>query len=375
MNTSRIALLMMATVLASCMPPRGFAYDDAERSMNPLAVIWATPLSTLNPWSFQPEERATPKAAHSTLLVTGGRDGKVRGVFSQSGRIAWETEVDEPVASQPIVIGKSVALGDMGGILRKLDLETGKEDWQYKVDSSIVTAPTYGDGRLFAVSNRNTVFAVDAVTGKYLWHKSKPHKTSMTVDGQARVRFFNGKLIVGYSDGTLRCMEPEDGATVWTVELGGGAPRFGDVDTYPLVVDGRVIASSFLGGMAAVQLEDGKAAWKVPVEGMSEPILYHGHLIATTATGEIVAIRVTSGEVVWRTSVSEPGRRLTAPTRVGYYGVFADGKGLVVFQLSTGRIEGRWSVGDGFSARPEADDESVYAVSNGGVLYRLGPQQ
>ena len=77
-----------------------------------------------------------------------------------------------PLFSSPSVAGNRLYVGSNEGKLFAVDLGAKKLAWTFQVDlsESIQGAPIVYDGVVYLTTSFNHLFAVDAKTGKELWH-------------------------------------------------------------------------------------------------------------------------------------------------------------------------------------------------------------
>jgi outer membrane protein assembly factor BamB len=301
-----------------------------------------------------------------TLLV-GAADGGVRAVAKDTGKVLWRFQTGERVVARPVGVEDRVYIGSMDGHLYCLDRQTGEQRWAFDSRSAVISSATVIGGRVLFSNDRNEVYALDAETGKYLWHKRRSHRTEFTITGQGAPAVADGAAIVGYSDGALVAMALEDGATRWSVSLGATSDRFTDVDATPIVRGDVVFASSFRGGLSALDLADGTVKWTHLTEGATVPAMDDDMLYIATADREVRGLRRETGELVWRTVFTTGA--LSEPVLAGPWLFVSTDEQLAVLTAETGRIQEVWPLVDGISAPPFVDGRGVFVVSNRGTLH------
>lgn len=148
-------------------------------------------------WVFKLDDKEDP---HSFPLVTkdsvvvGSRAGLVYALDKSSGCIRWQFDAGADIRTA-IIKGSDelVYFGTAGGEVVALELSGGSLAWRRKVHNHfaamITGSPTYHDGRLYVPVSSFEMFvaiipvypccdfqgalvALDAKTGKYLWHRS-----------------------------------------------------------------------------------------------------------------------------------------------------------------------------------------------------------
>lgn len=232
---------------------------------------------------------------HLFLVLRGGA---LRALDRATGREAWTAP-----GSAPRVVstdGDRLVSRGFDGALASLDPQTGAVRWAVATGVKGDLPPTLA-GDLVVVAGEGLV-ATDAATGRTLWTASEPATVS------ARPVVVGECLLVGESDGTLRCRDPRSGLSRWTFATRAAlvAPPVGDSD-------GRL----FLGttDRRIVSLESGKGKvrwqWKVGADVQSPPTVA-GRLVLTAAVDAVLyALDAGNGNLAWRTPL--PSRPASSP--------------------------------------------------------------
>lgn len=336
----------------------------------PFRVAWRTTLYRPAELSYLPEELAIPAILpRKHRIIIGGADGYVRSIDARTGVIYWEVDTGNRVTARPIVDGDKAWVGSYSGHMMALDINSGRELWKYDSNAAILSEATLLDGRLFYTTDTNAVYALDAQTGKYLWHKARAHTQEFTILGQAPVVGKEGVIYAGFSDGVLMAMAPEDGASVWSRQLGDGTGRFGDIDFAP-VLDGDILyVTSFRGGVYAMNRITNEVLWRHEVEGARGPILSGSRLYFATAGKEVRCIRAGDGGLVWKEAL--PDGVPSVPAVVGRWVVVGANGYLALLRADSGDSSAIIPTVDGFSARPVASGNRLFVAANGGTLFAL----
>jgi len=85
----------------------------------------------------------TSPAVYNGVVYDGSSDARfVRAVDLKTGDELWKFNTHQAVWSSPAVSANSLYFGDFSGALYSLDLQTGKENWSYKLlDGFIASSP------------------------------------------------------------------------------------------------------------------------------------------------------------------------------------------------------------------------------------------
>ena len=140
---------------------------------------------------------------------------------------------------------------------------------QTEVVESMETAPIVVDGMMFLTTAFNHVYAVDAATGKELWHykhKMGPVTTFCCGPNNRGVAISGGRLYMGTLDAKLVALDAKTGKLLWEVQIAD--PEKGYSETMaPTVVDDKVLIGTnggeygIRGFVKAYSAADGKELW------------------------------------------------------------------------------------------------------------------
>jgi len=143
-----------------------------------------------------------------------------------------------------------------------------------KTGARLEGVPIVSDGVMYATGPRSFVFALDARTGREIWHwdpavpdEREGGPSVCCGDVNRGVAVFGDKVFVGLLDGKLVALNRATGLVEWTVQT---TPRGSDfsITGAPRVVKGNVIIGSggaeygVRGYVTAYDAETGKQAWR-----------------------------------------------------------------------------------------------------------------
>jgi len=229
---------------------------------------------------------------------------------------------------------------------------------------------TASEPRQFQTDPRNTGHADGAVPG------------SATVDWRTTLDPIDGGLSVGpdrlviAGGGDLTALDANDGADLWSVEVGvdtGLAPALTDDTAYVTVWNG---GSHHDRGVAAIDLSDGSERWRaVPDVGVSSaPTLADGTLYVggSVNSDEVIAVDTAEGRELWR---FEAARHATTPAVADRTVYVGGGKAAVARAIDADTGEERWQIETAGEAMnpPTVAGGTVYVPTRNGQLHALGP--
>jgi alcohol dehydrogenase (cytochrome c) len=143
---------------------------------------------------------------------------------------------------------------------------------------NLEVTPVVFHGIMF-VTSANDVFALDARTGRALWHYRRPISSGLLDDAAAHknrgVAVWHDSVYVETDDAHLLCLDARSGSLRWDIEYADKAKQYGATSA-PLVVKDLVIVgtsggdSGVRGFVAAYDAETGKLKWRfwtIPAPG------------------------------------------------------------------------------------------------------------
>jgi len=122
------------------------------------------------------------------------------------------------------------------------------------------------------VTSSNDVFALDARTGRAVWHHQRPLSSGLLDDAAAHknrgVAVWDRFVYAETDDAHLLCLDARSGGVIWDVQYADKAKHYGATSA-PLVVKGAVIVgtsggdSGVRGFVAAFDAVTGKLKWRL----------------------------------------------------------------------------------------------------------------
>jgi len=136
--------------------------------------------------------------------------------------------------------------------------------------SNLEVTPVVVDGVMF-VTVANDAYALDAQTGRPIWHYSRPITEGLIDDASQHhnrgVGIWRSHIFMETDNAHLLCLDARSGHLLWDVAYTDGNPNYGATSA-PLVVKDKVIVGTsggddgIRGFVAAFDADSGKEAWR-----------------------------------------------------------------------------------------------------------------
>jgi PQQ-dependent dehydrogenase (methanol/ethanol family) len=157
--------------------------------------------------------------------------------------------------------------------------------WSYELGAgggNQQATPLFSNGVVYTVTNWSIVSAVDAKTGKELWHYDPLADRTMTQPGKSRlccgvnsrgIALYEGKVLVPVIDGRMQALDASTGKLLWS-SWAIPEPKAGEVSSYSITMAARVAKGKvfignagaefppFRGYVSAFDVNTGKELWK-----------------------------------------------------------------------------------------------------------------
>jgi outer membrane protein assembly factor BamB len=218
-------------------------------------------------------------------------------------KVLWKESVGKGFSSFAVVAGRAYTMGNHGDVdsVFCLDAATGKELWKHSYPCKLdplayeggpSATPAVDGDRVYSLSKSGDCFCLDARTGRVVW--SRKFETPATNQGDYRVWWgFAGsplvladKLILAVGGGGT-ALDKLTGKTLWQ----SGSGRSGYSSPVPFWV-GADPCFAFMSGheVAAVAAETGKSLWRIPWrttwdQNAPDVVLANGKMLVSTGHG------------------------------------------------------------------------------------------
>ena len=319
---------------------------------------------------------------------------KARGVRKRTAGTRIEDRISNPLSfferggRDKESVGGGVAVGDGRlyvssglGLMGAYDAATGAAIWETPTRTPLHSAPTYADGRVFAISDDNEIFAFNANSGEVLWTYQGIIEPARILSAPAPA-VFEEVVFAPFSSGEVVALRVQNGGVLWQDALtsaGSLTPlsSINDIASGPVVADGFVIASAQSGNTTAFDIRTGQRLWSQPAGMLGYPLVVGDNIFGVTVNGEVVAMSKLDGSVTWLTQLKSFGNPKKRKDRIAWIGpvlaggrlVVASSEGrMVTINPQDGTILEESKVGDAVFIPPVVANQTVYMLTDDAKL-------
>jgi len=186
-------------------------------------LVALTPAGVRDPkWRVSLGQYSNPPASALALSPSGNllyvvaADGKLYGIETQAGRVAWAVTLSGQTDVVPVVAGKIVVTTTVDRIAG-FDANGGQPRWSVASRGVVSGSPAFrmvdAVPSVFYGNNNGDFYSLDARSGKQIW------KTSLGTPISGSPVALANMVIVGTSNGLLETLNPKTGALLWQYRL------------------------------------------------------------------------------------------------------------------------------------------------------------
>jgi outer membrane protein assembly factor BamB len=264
----------------------------------------------------------------------GGFDSHLTAINLATQDPAWKTplQLKEVSRTGVTVDGTTAIVGDNRGNVYAVDTATGELRWTADAGGFLTNPLAVADGLIVASVQGNRTTRASLVAFK---ESDGTRAWQVEVQGAAVLAsspaIVGGRIIVGFSDQTVRSFDLSDGTEQWSARLNSPLTFLSAV----AVTTDAVVAADLSGEVYRLDLATGARVWDF---ALNEPVLRSPVVIAgdvalvATAKGRLAAFDMGSGRLVWQSEPSGSVLRSLTPTPQVVVGVTGGGPaGLLAF--------------------------------------------
>lgn len=365
MIVKSLLLICLSGALFSCA---GLSKYEPRREFV-VNAFWAQDtLAHPNP-AFRKINRMTPVVYKNSIIVGNAYDGLISYDLS-SQRELWRVPIQFGIEASAVAAGDWLFVGSNNGKMYSIDMSNGNISWSFDTKSEVVAAPLLQGGAVYFVTGGQSLYALEAGSGKQLWvHSRQDTSNIMTIRGGSTPAFADGLVYAGFSDGTLVALNAKTGTEQWEITLNRNT-RFKDIDSGPVIEGEYIYINSYDDQVYCIAKDKGDIIWSAKFGGISTPILTAETVIVTSSRGEIAALNKKTGAEIWKRS-SKLGI-LTEPLLYEDLVVAGESQGKLLFlNTQTGAEVASFEPGRGVFSKPMAHRNSLYFISGEGNVYGL----
>ncbi len=222
-------------------------------------------------------------------------EGKVYALRLKTGKPLWEVKLGS-VAAPLALDGDALIAGTEGGLVARLDTETGRIAWRRRLAGSVRAGPVAVGGHVVVATTADTLFLLSRQTGEIEARMATPGAVLSTpvADG--------GRVYLGTTEGHVLAVTVPELVVAWDHAAGDavyGAPALARDTLYVLTRGGRL-------WLIPIASHGGARSFDLNVVAVAGPTPVHAGVLVGSVSGEVLLVSTADGQVQWRTQLDGP---------------------------------------------------------------------
>lgn len=286
-----------------------------------------------------------------SAVYAADRKGIVKALELESGKEIWSVDLSKRtgflsanlsalLSGGLTVSGNHIYIGTERGTVIALNKEDGSVVWDVEVAGEALSRPVANDGLVIVHTSNGMLQALDENSGEIKWTVNMD-TPSLSLRGESAPSIAYGAAIVGGDNGRVSAVLLSQGQLIWqqrisqvtsSTEIG----RLDDVDMTPIIDDGTIYAIAYNGTLAALDMRSGQIKWKRDLGSVNNMVLSGENLYLVDQNDRVLSVRKSDGVTLW-TQEDLLNRGLSAPEMYNGYLVVGDKEGYLHWlDMSTG---------------------------------------
>ena len=322
-----------------------------------------------------------------SAVYAADRKGLVKALELESGKELWSVDLSKRtgflsanlsalLSGGLTIYDDKIFIGTERGTVIALNKENGEVLWDVEVAGEALSKPVVNGDMVIIHTSNGQLQALDTATGAIKWTVNMD-TPSLSLRGESAPAVAFGAAIVGGDNGRVSAVLLSQGQLIWqqrisqvtsSTEIG----RLNDVDMTPVIDDGKVYAIAYNGTLAALDMRSGQMLWKRDLGSINDMVLSGDNLYLVDQTDRVLSVRKSDGVTLW-TQDQLLNRGLSAPEVYnGYIGV-GDKEGYLHWlDTSTGGFVAQNKLNSsGIHSRPVIASDKLMVQARNGTVYLL----
>jgi outer membrane protein assembly factor BamB len=341
-------LIAGAVALAGCSL---FSSPDPRFAPAPLTTypagvsinkIWSVSLGSGSGYGFVP-------VVVGESVYAAAPNGKVSKIDLGTGKVQWQASTKKDLTAGVGSDGTITAVAEIDGTVVAFN-DQGHVAWRAQASSEINIPPTVGEGVVVVRGSDYRIQAFDETTGKALWDVQRPGP-ALALKTNMQMLLDQGMLISGLPSGRLIAINAHTGSVQWAgpVSLSKGATdleRISDVVGTPQIQGSALCGVTYQGHIACFDIaQGGRPMWDKTFSSATGMASDAQQLYLSNQHGVMYAFGLADGHQAWEQSALR-NRQLSEPAVITQGVAVGDLDGYVhILSRTDGHLLGRIQLG------------------------------
>ncbi len=197
---------------------------------------------------------------------------------------------------------------DAYGQIKSINTNNSKINWETKIDFPILSAPLIYRGQVFFISADNRIFSLSFKTGEILWSFQTIEESKKNLFTASPVAIEN-IVIAPFSNGEVIAFRYDNGQPVWSENTSKISiiSNFDlrDITANPVISGNSIFSLSSNGRLISNSIINGSRNWNIDISGSQTPIISANQIYLVDNEARVICINKASGEIYWITELEK----------------------------------------------------------------------
>ena len=191
---------------------------------------------------------------------------------------------------------------DAYGQIKSIDVDNSKINWETQIDFPILSAPLIYRDQVFFISADNRIFSLSFKTGEIQWSFQTIEESKKNLFTASPVAIEN-IIIAPFSNGEIIAFKVDDGQPVWSENTSKISIisnfNLRDITANPVISGNSIFSLSSNGRLISNSIINGARNWNVDISGSQTPIISANQIYLIDNEARVICINKSTGEIYW----------------------------------------------------------------------------
>ena len=291
------SLLLIVFIISSCST-LNFWSDDEEDLESPkelsaienrvdLSINWKRSSKGANYLgAFEP-------AFSGQEVFFADEEGTIRSLSRETGRVNWEEKLDFQLSVGVAYGFGKLAFSDNQGNLHLFDIDSKSIDWSSNTGSEVLANPVIDARFVVTRTSGGELQAYSMSTGERVW-SFRSQLPPLTVRGTSSPILSQGNVISTFDNGRIGVFQLNTGFLIWDSPISyikGASELENLIDSHsrPVVIDSLMYTTNYQGNISIYDLAQQRQVWAEEASSLVPPLVLNNMIVIIQDNGSILS--------------------------------------------------------------------------------------
>ena len=291
------SLLLMVFIISSCST-LNFWSDDEEDLESPkelsaienrvdLSINWKRSSKGTNYLgAFEP-------AFSGQEVFFADEEGTIRSLSRETGRVNWEEKLNFQLSVGVAYGFGKLAFSDNQGNLYLFDIDSKSIDWSSNTGSEVLANPVIDARFVVTRTSGGELQAYSMSTGERVW-SFRSQLPPLTVRGTSSPILSQGNVISTFDNGRIGVFQLNTGFLIWDSPISyikGASELENLIDSHsrPVVIDSLMYTTNYQGNISIYDLAQQRQVWAEEASSLVPPLVLNNMIVIIQDNGSILS--------------------------------------------------------------------------------------